>query len=68
VNRDEAGLTGKVPGLALEQFDREDGQVRRRTRPVPTDERPPARTVPARTVPAGTVLAAGWPPMLNAAP
>jgi len=33
------------PGIALEQFDREDGQLRRRSRPVPTDERPPARTV-----------------------
>jgi len=31
--------------VALEQFDREDGQVRRRSRPVPTDERPPARTM-----------------------
>jgi hypothetical protein len=52
--------------ISVMQFDREDGQVRRRTRQVPTDERPPARTVPA-----GTVLAtgaAGWPPMLNAAP
>jgi hypothetical protein len=54
-------LAGVVPGLAFEQFDREDGQVRRRTRPVAADERPPAGTVPA----AGP---AGWPPMLNAAP
>ena len=34
-------------GVALEQFDRADGQLRRRSRPVPTDERPPVRTVPA---------------------
>ena len=32
-------------GAALEQFGREDGQLRRRSRPVPTDERPPASSV-----------------------
>jgi len=31
--------------VTLEQFEREDGQVRRRSRPVPVQERPPARTV-----------------------
>jgi glucosyl-3-phosphoglycerate synthase len=36
----------QLPGeLALEQYDREDGHVIRRTRPVPTDERPPVSTV-----------------------
>jgi glucosyl-3-phosphoglycerate synthase len=42
----EARRTGsgrQVPGFALEQYSREDGQVRRRSRPVPTGERPPAR-------------------------
>ena len=34
-----------VPGLVLEQFGREDGQVRRRSRPVPTEERPPVSGV-----------------------
>ncbi len=43
--RRRSGPHQLVPGLALEQYDREDGQVRRRTRPVPTDERPPASTV-----------------------
>jgi glucosyl-3-phosphoglycerate synthase len=33
--------------VTLEQFEREDGQVRRRSRPVPMQERPPARTVTA---------------------
>jgi len=33
-----------IPEFALEQYSREDGQVLRRSRPVPTDERPPART------------------------
>ena len=32
-------------GVVLEQFDRADGQLRRRSRPVPTDERPPVSTV-----------------------
>jgi glucosyl-3-phosphoglycerate synthase len=58
--RRRSGPHRQVPGLALEQFDREDGQVRRRTRPVPTDERPPAGTVLAGSV--------GWPSMHNAAP
>jgi glucosyl-3-phosphoglycerate synthase len=69
--RRRSGPHRQVPGLALEQFDRDDGQVRRRTRPVPTAERPPANTVPASTVPASTGLAAGlvgWPSMHNAAP
>jgi glucosyl-3-phosphoglycerate synthase len=34
-----------IGDLALEQFDREDGRVLRRSRPVPTHERPPASTV-----------------------
>ena len=38
---------GLSPGITLEQFGREDGQLRRRSRPVPTDERPPASTVVA---------------------
>jgi glucosyl-3-phosphoglycerate synthase len=58
--RRRSGPHRQVPELALEQFDREDGQVRRRTRPVPTDERPPAGTVLAGSV--------GWPSMHNAAP
>ena len=33
--------------VTLEQFEREDGQVRRRSRPVPVQERPPARIVTA---------------------
>ena len=33
--------------VTLEQFEREDGEVRRRSRPVPVHERPPARTVTA---------------------
>jgi glucosyl-3-phosphoglycerate synthase len=37
-------LTGEV---VLEQFAREDGQVLRRSRPVPTRERPPTRSVSA---------------------
>jgi hypothetical protein len=64
--RRRSGPHRQVPGLALEQFDREDGQVRRRTRPVPTDERPPAGTVLAGPVgPVGPVV---WPSMHNAAP
>jgi glucosyl-3-phosphoglycerate synthase len=58
--RRRSGPHRQVPGLALEQFDRQDGQVRRRTRPVPTDERPPAGTVLAGPV--------GWPSMHDAAP
>jgi hypothetical protein len=38
------GSGPRVSGFALEQYSREDGQVLRRSRPVPTDERPPART------------------------
>jgi glucosyl-3-phosphoglycerate synthase len=33
--------------LTIEQFERHNGQVRRRSRPVPVQERPPARTVTA---------------------
>jgi hypothetical protein len=36
------GMTGEI---TLEQFERADGQLLRRSRPVPIDERPPARTV-----------------------
>jgi glucosyl-3-phosphoglycerate synthase len=35
-----------IPGETLEQFDREDGELRQRSRPVPMDERPPAGSVP----------------------
>ena len=31
-----------IPGETLEQFDRLDGELRQRSRPVPMDERPPA--------------------------
>ena len=41
----------------LEQFERADGRLLRHSRPVPTEERPPARTV----------LAAGRPRLLRAA-
>jgi glucosyl-3-phosphoglycerate synthase len=47
-----------TPGFALEQYSREDGQVLRRSRLVPTEERPPARTV----------FAAGTPGRCPAAP
>jgi glucosyl-3-phosphoglycerate synthase len=45
--RRRSGPYRMMPGVVLEQFGREDGQVRRRSRAVPTDERPPARTVRA---------------------
>jgi glucosyl-3-phosphoglycerate synthase len=35
-----------IPGETLEQFDRLDGELRQRSRPVPMDERPPAGSVP----------------------
>ncbi len=35
-----------VPGQTLEQFDRDGGELRRRSRAVPMDERPPAAGVP----------------------
>jgi hypothetical protein len=38
---------GQIGRATLEQFVREDGHVLRRSRPVPTHERPPAST--ART-------------------
>jgi glucosyl-3-phosphoglycerate synthase len=48
--RRRPGPSRPVPQLSLEQFEREDdGQVRRRSRPVPTHERPPVRTVLAGT-------------------
>ncbi len=43
--RRRPGHPHPVPEMTLEQFEREDGRVRRRSRPVPTDERPPVRTV-----------------------
>jgi len=43
--RRRGGPHGPAPELVLEQFDREDGQVRRRSRPVPTAERPPASAI-----------------------
>jgi glucosyl-3-phosphoglycerate synthase len=42
-----SGRHRKSRPVTLEQFEREDGQVRRRSRPVPVQERPPARTVTA---------------------
>jgi len=56
-DRRRAGPHRLIPEVALEQFDREDGRLRRRARPVPTDERPPV----------STVLAAGIPRLLRAA-
>jgi glucosyl-3-phosphoglycerate synthase len=50
----ETRRTGSRPRgaeFALEQYSREDGQVLRRSRPVPTDERPPARTAVAAGTP-----------------
>jgi glucosyl-3-phosphoglycerate synthase len=51
------GSRQRVSGFTLEQYSREDGQVLRRSRPVPTDERPPA----------GTAFATGRPRPLPAA-
>jgi glucosyl-3-phosphoglycerate synthase len=34
-----------IPGSSLEQFDREDGEMRQRSRVVPMEERPPAGSV-----------------------
>jgi glucosyl-3-phosphoglycerate synthase len=45
--RRRAGPPRMIGDVTLEQFEREDGQVLRRSRPVPIDERPPASTVPA---------------------
>lgn len=42
--RRRPGPPGPVPEVTLEQFVREDGRVLRRSRPVPTRERPPAST------------------------
>src|SRR2546423_1450802 len=35
-----------IPGSSLEQFDREEGELRQRSRVVPMAERPPAGSVP----------------------
>jgi glucosyl-3-phosphoglycerate synthase len=35
-----------IPGSSLEQFDREGGEMRQRSRSVPMDERPPVVSVP----------------------
>ena len=43
--RRRAGPERPIPGLTLEQYHRQDGQVLTRSRPVPTYERPPARSV-----------------------
>jgi glucosyl-3-phosphoglycerate synthase len=43
--RRRPGAPRPVPEITLEQFEREDGRVLRRSRPVPTNERPPVRTV-----------------------
>jgi glucosyl-3-phosphoglycerate synthase len=43
--RRRPGPSRPVPEIRLEQFDREDGRLLRRSRPVPTDERPPVQTV-----------------------
>jgi glucosyl-3-phosphoglycerate synthase len=45
--RRRPGLRRLTGAVALEQFSRDDGQVLRRSRPVPTHERPPARSVPS---------------------
>lgn len=37
---------GLIPGSSLEQFDREGGEMRQRSRSVPMDERPPVVSVP----------------------
>ena len=50
-DRRRAGPHRLIPEVALEQFDREDGRLRRRARPVPTDERPPVSTVHAAGIP-----------------
>jgi glucosyl-3-phosphoglycerate synthase len=44
-DRRRSGPHRLIPEVALEQFDREDGRLHRRQRPVPTDERPPMSTV-----------------------
>lgn len=49
--RRRAGPDRPTPGLALEQYHRQDGHVYRRCRPVPTYERPPARSVLAARSP-----------------
>jgi glucosyl-3-phosphoglycerate synthase len=42
----------RLPGpVTLEQYERAEGQVRRRSRPIPVQERPPASTVPFNTGP-----------------
>jgi glucosyl-3-phosphoglycerate synthase len=45
--RRRSGPYRLIPNFALEQFERADGQVHRRSRPVPTEERPPASGVRA---------------------
>jgi glucosyl-3-phosphoglycerate synthase len=40
-----ATATTAVPRVELRQFVRADGEMRPRSRPVPVDERPPARSV-----------------------
>ncbi len=55
--RRRAGAYRRIPEVTLEQFERVDGQLLRRSRPVPLDERPPARTA----------LAAGRPRPLRTA-
>ena len=45
------GSGPRVCGFALEQYSRDDGQVLRRSRPVPTGERPPARSAVAAGTP-----------------
>jgi glucosyl-3-phosphoglycerate synthase len=50
-----AGATGPARRVELRQFVRADGEMRQRSRPVPVDERPPARSVrPARGNARGT--------------
>ena len=55
--RRRAGSYRMIGEVALEQFERVEGQVLRRSRPVPIDERPPA----------STALAAGRPRPLRTA-
>jgi hypothetical protein len=44
--RRQGGPHRLIPGSSLEQFDREGGELRQRSRHVPMDERPPAASVP----------------------
>jgi glucosyl-3-phosphoglycerate synthase len=64
--RRRSGPYRLMPGFALEQFEREEGQVRRQSRPVPTEERPPASGVRAdgSPGPGGRLRADGSPELI----